>query len=217
MFRKVPVESVLVYSGHIENAVKLDLSGKKNKQSRIEKVSEYFDFEFNEKGVLARKASGLGSGLQINLKPLKQPATYVCSIHVPTENTMIPVDEYINAKYCLPVKLTPRLMKFQNETELDEPVGRDGDEPQPIDLDEAMEDMSRHEPEEVLEDRSKHEPSAEDDIRMEGSLFTCKTPGCVCVFKSIDRYRQHKEGRMCKIRLRGRAQKGELKYRYAIK
>ena len=191
---------MLVYSGHIENAEKLKLSPK---QRQIDKISELYDFEFNDTGVIVRKASGIGHGKQISLKPLHQPAEYKCSIHLPTDNTMIPVDQFTNAKHCLP-KVTPRLMKFQGDTEEVEATDSEGDD---ITID--NEEVS-----ETLEDKSKTEPSLEDDIRMEGSLYLCPVRGCVCVFKSIDRLRQHKQGRMCKIRLRKRSATGELKYKW---
>ena len=204
MFRKVPVESVLVYSGSIENAV---IFGKDDKP-KIDKISWYTDFEFNQKGFIARKASGIGTGKQFDLDPLDQPARYNCSIHLPFTNEMIAANDVasINPKYCLPTKLTPRLMKFQGDTEeVSSKVSIDTGE-------DKEEEDTANDGEEVLEDGSSNE-IIEDTVQMAGSLYCCPVSGCVCVYKSLDRYRQHARGKRCKIRLRKRGQKGEIKYK----
>ena len=193
------MESVLVYSGHIENAVKLKLDKPSDRQ--IDKISILSDFEFNSKGVIVRMASGIGKGKQIDLKPVHQPARYKCVIHLPTSNELIPVDSIqsikINSKFCLPTKLTPRLMKFQDDVET---------------ASIAMDQDQVH-PEELLEDGGFQDSNIEEVIQKQGSLYTCPTNGCVCVFKSIERYRQHVRDRIHKIRLRKRSARRELKYK----
>ena len=98
----MPVESVLVYSGHIENAVKLKLDKPSDRQ--IEKITMMSDFEFNSKGVVVRMASGVGKGKQIDLKPVHQPARYKCVIHLPTSNELIPVDSIQSIKSQLKIE-----------------------------------------------------------------------------------------------------------------
>ena len=196
---KVAVESVLVYSGTVEK-----ITNFKGSKRQIDKISSYSDFEFTEKGVLVRMASGIGQGKHIELEPMDQKARYKCSIHLPTDNQMVTADHKINPKYCLPSKLTPRLMKFQGETEIQTAESSPGS----IDTDDYAE--------ESLEDGGPQDIDIEDTIQMQGSLYVCPTKGCVCVYKSLDRFRQHVRNRMCKIRLRKRSAKGELRYRYEI-
>ena len=198
---KVAVESVLVYSGTVQK-----ITNFKGSKRQIEKISSYSDFEFNEKGVLVRMASGIGQGKQIDLEPMDQKARYKCSIHLPIDNQMITADSKMNPKYCLPTKLTPRLMKFQGDTEM-----------QPSHSSSAtISELDDGYAEESLEDGGPQDLNIEDTIQMQGSLYVCPTTGCVCVFKSLDRFRQHRRDRLCKIRIRKRSAKGELKYRYEI-
>ena len=199
---KVAVESVLVYSGTVEK-----ITNFKGSKRQIDKISSYSDFEFTEKGVLVRMASGIGQGKHIELEPMDQKARYKCSIHLPTDNQMIAADSKMNPKYGLPTKLTARLMKFQGDTEI-QPGNSSS-----VNIDGLDDDDYTAE---SLEDGGPNDLNIEDTIQMQGSLYECPTKGCVCVFKSLDRFRQHRRNRLCKIRIRKRSAKNELKYKYEI-
>ena len=186
LVRFAPVANVLVMSGHIKNAKKV--IDKNSKQ--ISKISFYNDFEYSKEGVTVRKQTGMGKGLFIPLKKIRQPAQFVGKIIL--SKSSVEINDRLDDALCLPEKTVAHKLK---ET---------GVEVEDAGLGDGLVDESKS----SVEVRS---------YRRQGQLYLCSLDICEASFISLAGLQDHIRENVHVVRTRKRSTTNEFKYRWFTK
>ena len=108
---------MVVLKGSVENVTSEAVPTMKD-------VSRYFDFTFQEKSIVCRRAAGLGTGVEIFPTDIQQLAEFKSSILLPG-GTDIPVNEDTLERFCAPERA--KLVTIANDSQSEDQINEDGD------------------------------------------------------------------------------------------